>query len=404
MLRVAFFTDSLHEANGVATLSNHFAAYAKERRYPFLLVHGGSETQFTREESFEQLELKRGPAAFPLDKALYFDPFLMRHRKPVIDRLRTFRPDLLHVTGPGDLGFLGLSVAHSLQIPLVASWHTNLHEYLAHRVESTLTLVPHNARTAFVTAVERECLRGFLRFYRTARFTLAPNQADVNLLSSRLGRPSFLMGHGVDLAQYSPETKNKSSNPFVIGYVGRLTAEKNVRSFAELERKLIAAGRTDYCFLLVGEGGQHEWLRKNLIRAELPGVLRGSELVAAYRRMDAFVFPSLTDTFGLVILEAMASGVPVVVSPETGRRVGIQSGASGLLSDDFFASVTTLMDDGPLRRRMGASASQFAGSKSWSSVFDQLYPTYKQGLAVPDNRRAAKESGATKGRSHQQQT
>ena len=77
----------------------------------------------------------------------------------------------------------------------------------------------------------------------------------------------------------------------------------------------------------------------------MPGVLRGAELAAAYQRMDCFVFPSLTDTFGLVILEAMASGVPVILSPETGARVGVQDGVSGLLSQDFTASLQRLMHD-----------------------------------------------------------
>ena len=392
MLRVALFTDSLHETNGVATLSRQYAEFARSKRYPFLLVHGSGRTQFTREAHFEQLELKRGPMAFPLDRGLYFDPFLTRHRKRVIDRLSSFQPDLIHITGPGDLGFLGLWVAHSLRVPLVASWHTNIHEYVGRRMESMMTRVPQQIRTKLVTTIERECLRGFLSFYRAAQFTLAPNQVDVDMLRSRTGRPSFLMGHGVDIAQYSPAPRQDARGPFIIGYVGRLTAEKNLRAFVDLESKLIAAGRDNYRFLLVGDGGQQDWLRKNLVKAELPGVLRGGDLAAAYRRMDAFLFPSLTDTFGLVMLEAMASGVPVLASPEAGHRVGIEHGSSGFLTGNFFAGVTTLMDNEGLRRRMGAAACQIARARNWSHVFNQLYATYESGLALLDDTGVAEPS------------
>ena len=301
----------------------------------------------------------------------------------MVDRLHAFKPDLLHITAPGDVGILGVWVAHTMQLPSVASWHTNLHEYLARRMDRLLSFAPKSLRIRMAHFVETQTLRGLLRFYKSARFTLAPNQTMVNLLQQRLGRPSFLMQHGVDLNQYSPGPERSDPNqPFCIGYVGRLTAEKNVRLFAELDRKLRAAGEQNYQFLIVGDGGQQRWLQSNLQSAEMPGVLRGAELAAAYQRMDCFVFPSLTDTFGLVILEAMASGVPVILSPETGARVGVQDGVSGLLSQDFTTSLQHLMHDIPVRLAMGRAARKLALTNSWDVVFEQLYETYAQGLAL----------------------
>jgi glycosyltransferase involved in cell wall biosynthesis len=199
------------------------------------------------------------------------------------------------------------------------------------------------------------------------------------------------MAHGVDLSGYSPVAKSTIDRPFCVGYVGRLTTEKNIRCLVDLEQKLIAAGETNYKFLIVGEGGQQGWLRRNMQRAEIPGVLRGQELAEAYQRMDAFVFPSLTDTFGLVILEAMASGVPVILAPETGRRVGIVDGVSGFLSDDFAASTLKLMHNRELLDSMSAAARQFAKSNSWDGVFEQLYQTYHIGMGISDTRRAERE-------------
>jgi phosphatidylinositol alpha 1,6-mannosyltransferase len=382
-LRVALFTDAFHEANGVATLSRHLAEFARDNGLPFLVVHGGRQTSLSQDGSLETLELKRGFAAFPLDKDLYCDPLLMRYKQLVIDHLLVFKPDLVHITGPGDVGLLGIWVAHILQVPLVASWHTNLHEYLARRLDRMLQLVPRKLRDRATCAVKQQSLRGLLRLYRMARFVLAPNKTMVDLLHARTGRPAFLMLHGVDLAGYHPTQPGANNGrPFCIGYVGRLTTEKNVRLFFEIEQAVIVAGNQNYKFLIVGQGGQENWLRKHLRRAEFPGLLRGEELAAAYSRMDAFVFPSRTDTFGLVILEAMASGVPVIVARETGECVGIEDGVSGFVSEDFPASLQRLMHDRALRLAMSCAARKFADRNSWQLVFEQLYRTYADGLAA----------------------
>jgi phosphatidylinositol alpha 1,6-mannosyltransferase len=194
----------------------------------------------------------------------------------------------VQIAGPGDLGFLGLWVAHILRVPLVASWHTNLHEYLSRRLDRVLHLLPHKLRHGESRAIERHSLRGLLRFYRTAQFVLAPNKTMVDLLHTRTGRPTFLMPHGVDLAQYRPAPPGSHvSRPFCIGYVGRLTTEKNV---------LIAAGERNYKFLIVGDGGHQNRLRKHLQGAELTGVRRGEELAASVPSPWTLLFFRLVPT------------------------------------------------------------------------------------------------------------
>lgn len=379
--RVALFPDTYFEANGVATLSRHLAQFAKERNYPLLIVRGGSQTTASRDGSIEFLELKRSAASFPLDKSLYFDPLLSRYKQLVLDKFASFKPDLVHMTGPGDLGFLALLVSHAAHVPLIASWHTNLHEYLSRRLDSGLRLLPASLRHRIGALSERQALRGLLRFYRTSRFVFAPNQEQVDLLHSRLGKPAFVMPHGVDLSVYHPIAALTENRPFCIGYVGRLTTEKNVRYLAALEQSLIARGEKDFQFLIVGDGGQQSWLQSNLRHAELTGVLRGAQLAAAYNRMDAFVFPSKTDTFGLVILEAMASGVPVVVPPLAGSRVGVKDGVSGFVADDFTDAIVSLMRNPVLCRQIGSAARHFAERYSWNVVFEHVYQSYAQGLA-----------------------
>ena len=369
----------------MATVSREFAAYSERRQVALFCAHSGPRTQLIRGEFLTSLELQRGWAAFRLDHDLYCDPLLSRYKNRVLEAVRPFQPDLVQITGPGDMGIMGLWIAHLLQVPLVASWHTNLHEYAGRRLEKGFSFLPAPWRKRLSRLAEQQSLRACMWFYHYARFTLAPNQAMVDLLGERTLRPSFLMQHGVDTDVYSPRRRKRAGGPFRIGYVGRLTPEKNVRLIADLERALIAAGKRDFRVCLVGEGSERDWLRKHLHFGELPGVLRGEVLAEVFADMDVLVFPSRTDTFGLVLLEAMASGVPVIVSPETAARVGITHGVTGFQAENlegFTRSVVRLMEDETLQQDMGRAARIFCCSKAWDGVFDQVYRTYKTGLEM----------------------
>jgi phosphatidylinositol alpha 1,6-mannosyltransferase len=382
-LRVALFSDSFHEANGVATVSREFAAFAQRQDLPFFCVHSGARTQVTHQQSLTTLELKRSPASIRVDHGLYCDPLLSRYRNFVIAQLRPFHADLVHITGPGDMGILGFWVAHCLGIPLVASWHTNLHEYAGSRLHKLLSFLPDHWRQRISRTAERQSLRACVSFYGLARFLFAPNQTMVDLLAQRTRKPAFLMAHGVDAEVYSPARRRRRTSSFCIGYVGRLTPEKDVRLLVELEKSLIAAGQRDFRFVVVGEGGEREWLRKNLQSAEFLGILHGDALAEAFASMDVFVFPSRTDTFGLVLLEAMASGVPVVVRPEAGARVGVRHGITGFHAEDltaFTQGVLHLMNSEAVHGEMSCAAREFACSETWCGVFEHLYQKYEMVL------------------------
>jgi len=132
--RVAFFTDSFHEANGVALTSRQFDQFARARGYPFFSVHAGPATKCVKDGAYESFELANSRATLHLEHDLFFDLGFARHRRRVIEALREFGPDLVHVTGPGHMGLLGALCAKALRAPLVASWHTNVHEFGARRL------------------------------------------------------------------------------------------------------------------------------------------------------------------------------------------------------------------------------------------------------------------------------
>lgn len=278
---------------------------------------------------------------------------------------------------------LGAWIAAKLQIPLAASWHTNVHEYAGRRLEKLFGFLPNKHASAMSLVAERQTLAGAARFYKIARLLFAPNQELVNLLSAQTGKPCFLMQRGVDSNHFNPAKRDPGDRPFTIGYVGRISVEKNVRFLAEIEKALAAVGRNDYRFLIVGSGGEQEWLRAHLRNAEFPGVLRGEDLARAYANMDVFAFPSFTDTFGNVILEALASGVPAVVTSGGGPKYLIQSGVTGFVADGngaFISAILELLNNRTRLQQMKAAAREYACSISWDRVFERVYEAYVQTL------------------------
>jgi phosphatidylinositol alpha 1,6-mannosyltransferase len=188
------------------------------------------------------------------------------------------------------------------------------------------------------------------------------------------------MHRGIDCEMFSPAKRSSGERPFTIGYVGRLSTEKNVRIFAEIESSLGTAGLQNYRFLIVGDGSERPWLRDHLRSAELPGLMHGEELSTAYANMDVFVFPSETDTYGNVVQEALASGVPCVVSARGGPRFLIEPEVTGVIAGDTAAyadEILRLALDRDLRHRMSVAAREFALRQSWNAVFTGLYATYR---------------------------
>ena len=380
--RVALFTDSYAEANGVARLSRALESTAKRRGHPLLCVHGGGAMRLTSSESVQRLELPRSAAAFRLEHDLAFDPLLWRHYAKAREVVTAFQPDILHITGPSDVGQLGALLGHRLNIPVVGSWHTNLHQYAALRSMRWCRWLPSPMRTRLLLAVERHALSATLQFYRIPRVLLAPNEELVALLARRTGKATHLMKHGVDCGMFAPGPPRDRRAAVRIGFVGRLSAEKRVRLIATLRQALRADGVA--CdFVFIGEGTERRWLQREMPDAQFLGVLHGNALARAYASLDIFVFPSPSETFGLAVLEAMASGVAVLAMAQGGPGFVIEHGVSGWLAGDepeFLAAGVTLARDIGLRARLGRAARTRALTWSWDTVADELYEVYLETL------------------------
>lgn len=388
--RIAYFPDSFHEINGVAHTSRHFEAFARRRNLPFLCVRGGDrEENLRRDGNVWTLELPRGIFSFALEKDLRFDPVFPRHVPLIEETLARFAPDLIHITGPSEVGMLGAGLAHHLNLPLAASWHTNVHEYAARRAEWFLRLLPAERAASTGQKIEELTLSAAAKFYSVAKVLFAPNRDLCRLLERATGRECRLMPRGVDSVLFHPakRVRRAGDDEFVLGFVGRLSIEKNVAQLVAVQDELERMGITNFRFLIVGHGAEEQWLRERLHRAEFAGVLRGEALSAAYASMDLFVFPSHTDTFGNVVLEALSSGVPAIVTPDGGPCTIVRDGETGRIvpDDGFAAAVAGILTDPAKHEAMRIAARAYAETASWDAVFDGVYAAYESLLpqAVP---------------------
>jgi phosphatidylinositol alpha 1,6-mannosyltransferase len=399
--RVAYFPDSFHEINGVAHTSRNFVAYAERRGLPMLCVRAGKKTRAATPsggvidgtvEGVSSLELGRSPLSVRMEQDLSFDPLFFRYSELISRTVRAFKPDVIHITGPSELGIFGAYFAWQLGIPLAASWHTNVHEYAGRRMR---WLSRHMGRWGadVEQKVEKATLLAAGRFYSFAKVLYAPNPELCALLEKTTSRTCHLMQRGVDTVQFTPARRSRAvqDGRLVLGFVGRLSVEKNVALLPKIDKALaldasLRARGVRVEWMIVGHGAEEAMLRsaippERLVNGRFAGVLRGEELAAAYADMDLLVFPSHTDTFGNVVLEALASGVPALVTPDGGPAHIVRDGLTGRIATDaaFADAIIAMTADAVHFSSMRRCARQYAMTCSWDAVFDRVVAAYPSG-------------------------
>jgi len=374
--RVALFADSLLEVNGVALTCRMLEDYARRRGLPLLVVHAGPETRPSGEGGLRRLSLKTSALHLHLENDLRFDLLFARHLKMVLESVRAFQAEAVHITGANHTGFLGALAAWWLRLPVVMSWHTNVHEYARCRL-------PAWAPQWLQRKAQAWSWRGLALYYRQARIILAPNPEIAAALERDTGRPVHRMPRGVDCELFHPRKRDRADAAFTVGYVGRLSPEKSVRRLADVARALLQSGVADCRIEIVGGGSEHAWLQANVPQARLCGVLKGEDLARAYAGFDVFVFPSETDTYGNAVQEAMASGVPCVVMGSGGPTSIVADGVTGRVcrkAEDLGAAVVELAQRPEFRRRLGEAARRAAEKRTWDAVGEIVWDAYRRAL------------------------
>ena len=292
----------------------------------------------------------------------------------IVETLAEGRYDLIHLCSPGPAGIGAWLLARVLELPVLGSYHTELAAYAGLRSGSSQM----EALTNYALAT----------FYGQCGVVLSPSPATDERLGA-LGIAAEKIGRwdrGVDLERFDPALRTRGQLPGEINvlYAGRLTKEKGVELLADAFE---AARRQDprLHLVLAGGGAEEGMLRERLgDHATFLGWLGGLHLARAYANSDAFLFASRTDTFGQVILEAQASGVPVVAVGEGGPMSLIASGETGLLAppdaDALAASLLTLVGTPALRERLREAALVSVRQRTWSASLERLAAGYRAAL------------------------
>jgi len=365
-VRIAIFTETfLPKLDGVVnTLCQLLEHLAIRGHQSLMFAPEGAPPQYA---STPIITLPAFP--FPLYQELH----MVWPVVSVESQLAAWRPDLVHLVNPVSLGLVGLRDARALGVPVVASYHTDIPGY-----------------------AERYGL-GLLREPLWTYFRWIHNQADLNLCPSRftyneLRERGFenlsIWGRGVDTVRFHPRHRREDWRLRLSGghpeaplllYVGRLAAEKRVDWLRPLLDVLPGVR-----LAIVGDGPLRPYLEERFAGTPtvFTGYLRGEDLARAYASADIFVFPSANETFGNVVLEAMASGLPVVAPRSGGLLDHVTDGENGLLFDKedisaMIAAVRTLISNPVLTARIAAAARRYAEHQRWEVVMDVLLAHYE---------------------------
>lgn len=366
-MRVALFTETfLPKVDGIVTRLRHTVEHLQRNGNQVLVVAPeGGITEYKGAKVY-------GVSGFPLP--LYPELKMALPRPAIGHELERFKPDIVHVVNPAVLGLSGLFYAKVQKIPLVASYHTHLPQYLQHYGLGMLEgLLWELLKTA----------------HNQAELNLCTSTAMVEELSSHGIERVDLWQRGVDTELFHPDltcpqmrsrlSQGHPDSPLLL-YVGRLSAEK------EIERiKPVLEAIPEARLALVGDGPHRLALEKHFAETNthFVGYLTGRDLGAAFASADAFLFPSRTETLGLVLLEAMAAGCPVVAANSGGIVDIVTSGVNGYLFDPkdeqgAIAATLRLLEQKQERETIRQNARLEAERWGWAAATRQLQEYYQQ--------------------------
>jgi glycosyltransferase involved in cell wall biosynthesis len=382
-LRVAVVTETYPpEVNGVANTIARVVEGLRERGHELQLVRPRQhrEDVATVEAGFAEM-LMRG---LPIPRYPELKMGLPAKRA-LLRRWSFERPDVVHLATEGPLGWSALQAARKLQLPVVSEFRTNFHAYSQHYGVGWL----------------RSPLLAYLRkFHNLCHATLTPSPDLREDLAAQRFERLHVVGRGVDTQRFRPERRSPllraqwgaGEDSTVLLCVGRLAAEKNLFLLVDAYERLRAV-QPAAKLVFVGDGPLRAQLAARCPDAIFAGVRRGEELAAHYASADLFAFPSLTETFGNVVLEALASGLPVVAFDyaAAAQLLAEQGAGTRVPMGDEAAFCQAVCELGRLPtalRALGHQALKLAQAHSWLRIVQQLEGHYRAAMAAQATRSA----------------
>lgn len=378
-MKIAIVTETfLPSTDGIVTRLCESVGWLKSQGHQILIIAPDLGVN-----EYEGIPVKGIPA-----HRLFFyrtKKFALPH--PLVKKyLESFQPDIVHIVNPALLGLAGVFYAKRLRLPLIASYHTNVAQYMNYY---------------HLSLFKPLIWRYFRSMHNQAEMNLCTSQTVKEELEKRKFRNVHLWKRGVDLQRFRPEMKSTNMrhrltdghpDKTLLLYVGRLAAEKEIEKIRE-----VLEASPDLWLALVGDGPHRKELETYFSHSNVTftGFLYDEALAEAYASSDLFVFPSTTETLGLVILEAMASGLPVVAADSGPSREQIENGRSGALydpdrPDDFLQKVLSIVTTPRCLDTMRITTRQESIHLGWNKASEQLLGFYKEvakGVPLSVNKR-----------------
>ena len=369
-LRIALFTGNyVHIEDGVSRTLGRLVGYLVDQGHEVLIV-GPTVDDPPMAQPGEFLAVPS--VAAPGRPEYRVSTGFPRAQREAVE---AFRPDIVHIATPDVLGHRALRWAERHGLPVVSTYHTHFASYLDYYK---------------LGAAEGALWWALRRFYNRCREVYAPTPTMAQALTSNgVTSTVRLWPRGIELDRFSPEFRSEAwraghgfdPDDVVVTFVSRLVKEKGVDVFADAVRRVQADGRPARA-LVVGDGPERQAFESWLPDGVFLGHTSGATLSAAYASSDVFLFPSETETFGNVTLEAQASGLAVIAADAAGSRDLVADGETGRLcpardTDAFTRALRDLCDDAGERRRLGANAREAAAAYDWDAVLGRMVTYYR---------------------------
>ncbi|MDO4301393.1 MAG: glycosyltransferase family 1 protein [Clostridia bacterium] len=377
-MRIAYFTDTYYpEINGVTNTLLCLHKYLDDNN----IEHIFFTPQYSEEKSGAYIMRFKG-----LKIPFYPNSRLaLPYHTVVKKKIQEFQLDIIHIVTEFTIGNEGIRIAREMNIPVVTSYHTNIEQYLEY---------------FHVKLLEKPVKAYFHKFHSNAEITFCPSMQTLLHLKTQGYYNLDIWSRGVDNTLYSPlKRKNRwrkqfGTDKFICLYVGRLSYEKGLDVYIEAIKKINKNYGCEIVFVFAGDGPYRNTLESfEADNVKLTGFIRGEMLAELYADSDLFVFPSGTETFGNVLLEAMASGIPAICTNSGGvtdfavnnkNTIMVPFRDSNALAD----AIVRIKENSLLQEKIAAGGLKTARERSWNLIMNGLINSYAQILEQYAEKRA----------------
>jgi glycosyltransferase involved in cell wall biosynthesis len=365
-MRIAHFVGTLKKDDGVGRVIFKITEGAEARGHQSVIFTGLAENPF----SFHSSIFEVPSFNFPLYKDYHLPLPGLRNFE---SNLKEFRPQIIHLHSPDPLAWSATIYGKKNKVPVISTHHTNFTAYL-----------PYYHLTAIAPLVWA-ILRNL---YNRTKLVTTPSDVMAKDLKKHGVRRVITLPWGIDTKSFNPQWRSKNwrqkvagkENTNIILFVSRLTWEKDLETLVQTYN-LLQKYKIDFVLVVVGEGPAKTELKKLMPKARFLGYLKDEALYTAYASADIFLFPSTTETFGNVTIEAMAAGLVPVVANAGGSKFIVRHKLTGLLSkpknaEDFYKNVVFLIQNRDQKEKMARAGLDFVKLFGWEKILDRLFKIY----------------------------